>query len=180
MAFDYRPFSSLRTAVNLYYYEINNLIGIPPGTVTYQNNGNQNGYGTELEWNWQVSEQWNVMGNYAWQNARNSITNNRVTGVPEHHVYTAVGWQFLPQWQLQPQINWVGGRTTSPDDNRTLKDYETFDLTLRGNKLFGHLNVAASIHNMFDANYYEPANPLLPQNIPMPGRSFYFEVSTNF
>jgi len=179
-AFDYRPFSSLRTAVNLYYYEINNLIAIPPGTVTYSNSGNQNGYGTEFEWNWQIAEQWNVMGNYAWQNARNSATNNRVTGVPEHHVYTAVRWQFLSQWQLQPQINWVGGRTRLSGDNRPLQDYQTFDLTLRGKKLLGQLNMAASIHNMFDANNFDPAVASLPQNIPMPGRSFYFEVSTNF
>jgi outer membrane cobalamin receptor len=179
-AFDYRPFSSLRTAVNLYYYEINNLIAIPPGTVTYSNSGNQNGYGTEFEWNWQIAEQWNVMGNYAWQNARNNASNTRVTGVPEHHVYTAVRWQFLPQWQLQPQINWVGGRTRLSGDNRPLQDYQTLDLTLRGKKLLGQLNMAASIHNMFDANNFDPAVASLPQNIPMSGRSFYFEVSTNF
>lgn len=179
-AFDYRPLSSLRTAVNLYYYEITNLIAIPPGSVTFQNSGNQNGYGTELEWNWQVAEQWNITGNYAWQNARSSTTNMRVTGVPEHHVYSAVHWQFLPQWQLQPQINWVGGRTTLPGDNRSLPDYETIDLTLRGQKLLGHINLAASLRNMFDANNFDPAVTALPQNVPMPGRSFYFEVSTNF
>jgi iron complex outermembrane receptor protein len=179
-AIDYRPFSSLRTVVNLYYYEIENLIAIPPGSVTFQNSGNQNGYGTELEWNWQVAEQWNIIGNYAWQNARSGNTNSRVTGVPEHHIYTAIRWQFLPKWQLQPQINWVGGRTRLSGDNRPLKDYETIDLTLRGKKLFGYLNMAASIHNMFDANNFDPAVATLPQNVPLPGRSFYFEVSTNF
>ncbi len=51
-AFDYRPFSSLRTGVNLYYYQIKDLIGVRR-TFTFQNNGNQDGYGSELEWNWQ-------------------------------------------------------------------------------------------------------------------------------
>ncbi|MBL6986582.1 MAG: TonB-dependent receptor [Methylobacter sp.] len=179
-ALDYRPFSTLRTAANVYYYEIDNLIAIPAGSVTFENSGKQNGYGTELEWNWQATENWNVMGNYAWQNARNVATGNRVTGVPEHHVYTAVGWQFLPQWQLQPQINWIGSRTRVSNDNRSLKDYETVDLTLRGKKLFGHLNLAASIHNMFDANNLEPASFALPQNIPMQGRSFYIEAAVGF
>ncbi|WP_340121683.1 TonB-dependent receptor [Methylobacter svalbardensis] len=183
-ALDYRPFSSLRTAVNLYYYKINNLItAVPdPGRQTniYQNSGNQNGYGTEFEWNWQVAEQWKVMGNYAWQHATNEVTNRSVTGVPEHHVYVALGWQFLPQWQLQPQLNWIGGRTRLPGDNRNLSDYETIDLTLRGKKLFGHLNLAASLRNAFDTNYYEPAALQLPQNLPMPGRSFYLEASVNF
>lgn len=178
--FDYRPFSSLRTAVNLYYYEIANLIAIPAGSVTFQNSGNQNGYGTEFEWNWQATENWNVMGNYAWQNARSNDTNSRVTGVPEHHIYTALGWQFLPQWQLQPQVNWIGSRTRALSDQRPLEDYETVDLTLRGKKLFGHLNLAASIRNMFDANNLEPATPALPQNIPLPGRSFYIEAVIGF
>lgn len=183
-AVDYRPFSSLRTAVNVYYYEINNLIVAVPdvngSTRTFHNSGNQKGYGTEFEWNWQWNEQWNVMGNYAWQYATNQETKNRVTGVPEHHVYVALGWHFLPQWQLQPQLNWIGGRTRVTGDNRDLSDYETVDLTLRGKKLFRHINVAASLRNAFNANYREPAPLSLPENLPMPGRSFYFEASVEF
>jgi outer membrane cobalamin receptor len=183
-ALDYRPFSSLRTAVNLYYYKINNLISAEPDPIRqiniYKNSGNQDGFGSELEWNWQVSEQWNVMGNYAWQHSTNEKTDQQVTGVPEHHVYAALQWQFMPNWQFQPQINWIGGRTSLPSYNRKLSDYETIDFTLKGKKLFGHLNVAASLRNAFDTNYYEPAALQLPQNLPMPGRSFYLEASVNF
>ena len=60
-------------------------------------------------------------------------------------------------WQLQPQINWIGSRTSPQGDNRALDDYETIDLTLRGKKLYGQLNLAASLRNAFDTNYYEPA-----------------------
>ena len=183
-ALDYRPFSSLRTAVNVYYYKIDNLISAVPDsgrpTNTFQNSGDQNGYGTEFEFNWQASEQWNVKGNYAWQHATNEVTNQPVSGVPEHHVYTAFLWQFMPDWQFQSQLNWIGGRTSLPSDNRKLSDYETIDFTLRGKKLFGHLNLAASLRNAFDTNYYEPAAIQLPQNLPMPGRSFYLEASVNF
>jgi iron complex outermembrane receptor protein len=179
-AVDYRPVASFRTSVNLYYYQIKDLIEVPPGTTTFQNSGNQDGYGTELEWNWQVFEQWNVMGNYAWQHATNEETNRQATGVPEHHVYGAFQWQFMPNWQLQPQINWIGNRINPIATNEKLGDYETIDLTLRGKKLFGHLNVTASIRNMFDATYREPATRQLPENLPMQGRSFYLEASVNF
>ena len=97
------------------------------------------------------------MGNYAWQHSTNEQTNQQVAGVPEHHVYVAFQWQFIPNWQFQPQLNWIGGRTNLLDDNRKLSDYETIDFTLRGKKLFGHLNLAASLRNAFDTNYYEPA-----------------------
>lgn len=183
-AWDYRPSSSLRTAVNMYYYQISNLISAVPdpgtGANVYQNSGDQNGYGSEFEFNWQFAEQWNLKGNYAWQHSINEVTDKPVTGVPEHHVYAAFQWQFMPNWQFQPQINWIGGRTRLPGDNRKLGDYETIDFTLRGLKLFGHLNLAASLRNAFDTTYYEPAALQLPENLPMPGRSFYLEASVNF
>ncbi len=184
-AIDYRPVKSLRTAVNVYYYQIKDLIAAVPDvgktSATFQNSGNQNGYGGEFEWNWEVSDQWSIMGNYSWQHAMNEQTHSRVTYVPEHHVYTAVSWQFLPKWQIQPQINWIGGRVAASGDTRPLKDYETIDLTLRGKKLFDHLNVSASIRNLLNArNNFEVAPTSLPQNIPMSGRLFYLEASVNF
>jgi len=183
-ALNYRPLSSLSTGANLYYYQINNLISqvLDPvagaGVYNYQNSGNQNGYGSEFEFNWQWSEQWGVKGNYAWVHAVNETTQSLVTGVPAHHVYAALAWKFLPQWQLQPQLNWIGGRTGST--NQQLSDYETIDFTLRGKKLFGHLNLAASLRNALNTEYYEPTALTLPNILPMPGRSFYLEASVNF
>ncbi|MEI6268949.1 MAG: TonB-dependent receptor [Methylococcaceae bacterium] len=189
-AFSYRPISSLSTAINVFYYQIEKLISAVPdpstGINSYKNSGNQNGYGTELEENWQLTEKWNIKGNYAWQHSINEATQSDVTGVPEHHVYVALGWQFLPRWNLQPQFNWIGGRIPVLKDNITsgdnwkLRNYETIDLTLRGKKLFGHLNLAASLRNAFDTKYYEPTAFQVPQTLPMPGRSFYLEASVNF
>ncbi|MDD5275860.1 MAG: TonB-dependent receptor [Methylovulum sp.] len=181
---DYRPFSSLRTEVNVYYYEINDLIlsvpDINQSTSTFQNAGSQNGYGTEFEWHWQWNEQWDFTGNYAWQEATNKVTNMPVNGVPEQQVYTAATWHFLPQWQLQSQLNWVGGIHSAPGDNRALGDYQTIDFTLRSKKLFKHLNLSASLRNALDERYRTPAPIQLPENLPMPGRSFYFEASVDF
>ena len=193
-AINYRPSSSLNTAVNVFYYQIDDLISAVPDlsrrSNIFTNSGNQNGYGTEFEANWQIVEKWSVKGNYAWQHSINQTTNNSVTGVPEHHVFVAFDWYFLPQWQLQPQLNWIGGRTSllsaNPiindllGDNRKLRNYETIDLTLRGKKLFGHLNLAASLRNAFDTKYYEPTSLQVPATLPMPGRSFYLEASVNF
>ncbi|WP_262966287.1 TonB-dependent receptor plug domain-containing protein [Methylobacter psychrophilus] len=181
-ALNYRPISSLSTSANVYYYQISNLIAQVAnlGTVAsnYQNSGNQNGYGSEVEANWQWNEQWNVKGNYAWQHAINETTKSSVIGVPAQHLYVALVWKFLPQWQLQPQLNWIGSRTGNV--NQQLSDYETIDFTLRGQKLFGHLNLAASLRNALDAQYYEPTFISLPATLPMQGRSFYLEASINF
>jgi len=187
-AFDYRPSSALRTALNLYYYHIDDGINITPsqtqqGIFQYNNFGNQDGYGSEWEWNYKLSEEWSILGNYSWQNARNDKTNRRISGVPEHQIYFAGIWQFMPQWQFQSQLNWLGGRVRDPGDTRPLDDYETVDFTLRGKKLWGHVNLAASLRNAFDSNNLEPAgfpSAVLPTNLPLPGRSFYFEASVDF
>jgi outer membrane receptor for ferrienterochelin and colicin len=187
-AFDYRLSSALRTGLNLYYYHINDFITISP-TLTrpeilqYNNFGNLDGHGFEWEWNWKLSEQWNIAGNYAWQHVHNDQTDRRISGVPEHQIYFAGIWQFMPQWQFQSQLNWLDGRARDPGDNRPLDDYETVDFTLRGKKLWGHVNLAASLRNAFDSNNLEPAgfpSAVLPANLPLPGRSFYFEASVDF
>ncbi|MBK8815076.1 MAG: TonB-dependent receptor [Methylococcaceae bacterium] len=183
LAFDYRPFSTLRTTLNLYYYQIDDLITTAPGSSSFQfqNVGEQQSYGTEFDWNWQVSEQWNLYGNYAWQYSRNSLTKMRISGVPEHQLYLAAKWSFLPQWQFQSQLNWIGGRSREPGDNRPLSDYQSVDFTLRTSRLWDHVNFAASLRNAFDNNNFEQARIQgYPSNFPLPGRSFYFETSVDF
>jgi iron complex outermembrane receptor protein len=184
LAFDYRPFQSLRTALNLYYYSIEELIQPDPvgqGKFKSKNSGNQEAFGLEFEWNWQLHEQFFFSGNYAWVSARDKDAGQAVAGVPEQQLYVAALWEFMPRWTLQSQLKWIGKRTNEPRDNRNnLKDYETVDLTLRGQKILGHINLQASVRNVFNKHAREPAVAALPDNIPTPGRSFYFEASIYF
>jgi len=183
LAFDYRPTKNLRTALNLYHYEIRDLISGPisgAGTLTERNTSGQDGYGSEFEWDWKFHADWNLRGNYAWQFARSEATHTRVSNVPEHHVYTALAWNFMPKWQIQTQINWIGHRLSSPEDTRVLKDYETVDLTLNAKKLMGYLDLTASARNLFDSHGKEPATSSYPYNQPIAGQTFYFEAGLHF
>lgn len=184
LAFDYRPFDSLRTGLNLFHYEIEQLIGGELGTpnpsLTVSNNPGQQAFGSEFEWDWKFLDNWNWKGNYAWQYAYFETTQRRVSNTPEHHVYTALSWNFLPKWHIQTQLNWLGHRLSSPGDKRLLKDYETIDLTLHGKKLFGYVDVTASARNLFDSHGKEPAISLYPDNLPIAGQSFYLEAAVHF
>ncbi|AEG02313.1 TonB-dependent receptor plug domain-containing protein [Methylomonas methanica] len=181
LAFDYRPTNNLRTTLNLFHYEIRDLIGVElVAPITAANTSGQQAYGSEFEWDWKFLPEWTLRGNYAWQYARNQNDSSRVSNVPEHHVYSALAWNFLPRWQIQTQINWVGHRVSSPGDSRTLPDYETIDLTLNAKRLFGHLDLTASARNLFDSHGREAAVISYPNNLPIPGQSFYFEASIHF
>jgi iron complex outermembrane receptor protein len=185
LAFDYRPTQNLRTALNLFHYNIKDLISGEFITrnntaLTASNTKGQSGYGSELEWDWRFLPDWNLRGNYAWQYAINEETQRRVSNVPEHHIYSALAWNFMPKWQIQTQINWIGHRLSAPWDSRVLPDYETIDITLNAKRLFGHLDLSASARNLFDTNGREPAVSSYPNNLPIMGQTFYFEASVHF
>ncbi len=187
-AIDYRPLQSLRTALNLYYYSIKDLINAQSaigtaGTKDFvaQKNGKQEGFGLEFEWNWQLHEKFSFNGNYAWQQARNKYNNHSIAGVPQQQLYIASQWDFLPKWSFQSQIKWIGKRTNALTDTRKkLDDYEMIDLTLRREKLFGHLNLSASVRNVFNKHAREPAVEILSDHLPTVGRSYYLEASVQF
>jgi len=181
LAFDYRPLKELRLASNFYYYEIEDMIGTSGvGIATVANNEGQTGYGTEFEWDWRFHEQWNLKGNYAWQYSRNKETKSRVVGVPEHQIYVAASWQFMPQWQLQTQLNWVGHRLAISSTNDELKDYETVDVTVNSKRFFGYVDFSASARNVFDSNGKEPAVDSYRENLPIASRSFYLQTTVHF
>lgn len=66
------------------------------------------------------------------------------------------------------------------DKRKKIENYETVDITLRGEQIMGHLNLAASVRNVFNKHAREPSVPALPDHIPTPGRSFYVEASVYF
>ena len=186
LAFNYIPMSNLSTGLNLYGYQISNLIQPLPNpgatSATVQNAGDQVGYGLEMEWDWRIIEQLGFSGNYAWQRSQDKRLNEPVAGVPEHQLYVAADWNFLPDWLIQTQLNWVGGLTRAASDPRPpLKDYEFVDLTLQRKRLFGHLDLAASVRNVFNnRSARELGGPSLTDDIPLPGRSYYFEMNVHF
>jgi outer membrane receptor protein involved in Fe transport len=103
-------------------------------------------------------------------------------------VYARADWEFLPDWHLNPQIDWVIDRQRPAGDNRSdIGDYAWADLTLRRKHLRDHWEVAFSVRNLFNSDVREPSpagtpgNPaLIPNDLPLPGRYFYGEVRFNF
>lgn len=188
LAFDYRPTKTVRTGLNVYHYEIKESIGatidLAKGGLTETNLPGQDGYGSEFEWDWKFLPDWNLRGNYAWQFARGEATHSRVSNVPEHHVYTALAWNFMPKWQIQTQVNWIGNRhgdLNMAGSPVVLQDYETVDLTLNSRRLMGHLDLTASVRNLFDARGREPMQSGTAfYTLPIATQTFYFEASLHY
>ncbi|MCQ8116526.1 TonB-dependent receptor plug domain-containing protein [Methylomonas rosea] len=189
LGFDYRPTDSLRLGLNFFNFWWKDIIRFVPDanttTSTAQNAGTQQGYGTELEAEWQAADTLKIVGNYAYQRSRDQAQDRDSGYAPHHQVYLRLNWEFLPDWHLSPQAKWIVGRDRSVGDTRKpVADYTWVDVTLRRQNVAKHVEVAFSVRNLFDVSAREPSlagNPAaIPNDLPLAPRSFYGEVSIKF
>ena len=193
LATDYQPAENLRSQFSIFGYRIENLIRVvpnPDGTsATNQNTGSQTGYGFEAEIRWQAATNLSVTGNYAFQRATDGATGRDAGNYPGSQIYMRGDWRFLPDWNLDTQVNWVADRRRPPGDPRSeLTNYATVDLTLRRSRVHEHWDIALSARNLFDERGFEPSptdlslpgGSLVPGDFPLQGRSIYGEVRCHF
>lgn len=188
LGFNWDPGRGLRAAVNVFYYKMDDIIRFaadpaPATSVTAQNTGRQTGYGLEAELAWQAARRLRLSGNYAYQKSTDEAADDDVGFAPTHLAYARADWMFNPQWSLSGQATGVFDRQRAPGDTRTkIDDYVAFDLTLRGQRLFGDAwGMRLSARNLFDADVREPsASALIPNDLPMTGRNVFLELSKAF
>ncbi|MDO3380086.1 TonB-dependent receptor plug domain-containing protein [Geoalkalibacter halelectricus] len=185
LALVYRPIFDMQIGLNLFGYKANDLIEFIPDTgvdsSTAQNSRNQDGYGFELEGMWDFSETLRLRGNYAWQRSIDKDTRHRIPDAPGQQLYISADWQFLPQWLLHPQLNWVGSRKRAEGDLReNIKDYTLVGVTLRREEILKNLDFAVAARNIFDEDGREPSTGIIGNDYPVEGRHFWGELSYRF
>ncbi len=190
LALAYQASSRLFYGVNVFYYEIDDLINAEPtaGAVSsqYQNSGKRKGHGGELEASYQALDNLNLIANYAYQRAEDQESDQSVGEAPNHQAYARVEWRIVPAWALNTQVNWVGEQKRAPSDAREpVDDYTTVDVTARTYGLWHGFDLAVSVRNAFNADARAPSpysdpRPNIPGDYPLPGRSAYVEAQYQF
>lgn len=191
LAFDYQPTVDLRLKLSLFHYEADDLIDLagdaPPDVFT--NFAEQEGNGFEIELDWQLHKQFRLLSNFAYQRAENKTVDHVVHDAPEFQFYLNPHWKFLPDWSLDGQWYWIGGRHREAGDPREdIDDYNLVNLTLRRKNIADHIDGALSVRNLFDTDAREPspyasaspAGAYIPNDYPMEGRAIWAEVRFHF
>jgi outer membrane receptor protein involved in Fe transport len=191
LAFDYRPVDKLRLGLNLFGYQWDDIIRfvLPQA----KNTGEQTGYGLELEADWWPTRTLRLLGNYSYQRSIDEATDHDAGNAPHHQVYLRADWEFLPDWHFNPQLNWIIDRDRVAGDNRPdIGDYSLVDLTVRRKNLKDHWEIAFAVRNLFDSDAREPSQAmparepgqampaLIPDDLPLAGRSFFGEIRFRF
>ncbi len=185
IAFDYLPTNKLRAMLNVFYYDINDLIELVPDqgqtTLTAQNKKNRKGYGFEIELNWEITSKLSLNSNFAYQRSEDKETGEVTPDAPEIQFYLNPYWTFLPHWSLDSQFYWIAGRHRAAADTRPdIKDYSLVNLTLRRKNVAKHWDMAFALRNLFNEDIREPSSEGIPNDYPMEGRSLWAEVRYKF
>jgi len=181
LAFDYRPIDNLKLGLNIFRYEWDDIIRFTP---VAENVGEQEGYGLEFEVDWKVNRNLSLAGNYAYQNSEDRELNADAGNAPKQQLYMRANWEFLPNWHVTPQWNFVFDRERVEGDARSdIDDYDIFDLTLRSNAFSDKWELALSARNLFNKRAFEPslngnfgAPAAIPNDLPLARRSVFGEV----
>ena len=187
VAVDTYRFRNFHLGLNLFYYEWDDIIEFIPnpalGGNQAQNVGKQTGYGGEVEMEWFPSDQLLVTSNYAYQHSEDDETDKDSGNAPRHQFYVRADWEFLPQWHLTPQFNYIGERRRPPGDTRDdLDEYTVFDLTLRRIASMDQWELAGGVRNLFNSSPEEPtsADLNISNDLPLERRNAFVEFRFNF
>lgn len=183
-AFSWQARSDTQLNLSFFRYGMKDIIRTVPNPApvpgsTYFNAGRQDGKGVELEVVWDATRSLRFSGNYAYQRSIDKSTNQDAGYSPHHLLYARADWRFAGGWMLSPQITKVADRRREAGDFRPpVPDYTTLDLTLRTNRGKNNWDFSGSIRNLFNADVREPSPKpgLIPNDLPMAGRSFYLQA----
>jgi len=185
LAFDYRPRPGLRLALNLFTLGVDGLIDQLPtadaaGRMA-QNAVERKGYGYEVELEWHPAEQFQLHGNFAWQQSEDEKNGHPVADVPGWQLYLDALFRFAPDWSLDLRLNRIANRVRGRDDTRDpIGDYTLVDLTLRRKRILDFWDAAVGVRNLFDEDAREPSDGIIPGDYPLESRSAFVELRYRF
>jgi iron complex outermembrane receptor protein len=193
IAFDYRPNFDLRFGINVFYFEIEDLIEFVTtgdGASIASNTGQQRGAGFEIETEWKPIERLSVIANYAYQKGEEGSDDHDAARAPENQAYLRATWRFAPEWSLSSDVNWVSDRNREDGDPRNeIDDYTFANLNIERRNLFGQLDLAFRVRNLFDEDAREPSpyenlpdgsGSLIPGDFRLEERSYHLTAKYRF
>ncbi len=185
LVFDYRPIYRLRGRIDFFYHETDNQIryqNTMHGLSFHPENvGDQTGRGFELELWWDISDHTKFYSYYAYQDNTDRTTNEDAGYSPHNKLFAMLQHNYPDNWFFSTKMTYVGNRDRVAEDTRSKADRYTFvDLLIR-NELTRNLEATLEVRNIFDTDADEAGmGTAFPGDIPLPGRSYYVKLSTEF
>ncbi|NQZ10014.1 MAG: TonB-dependent receptor [Algicola sp.] len=196
-AFNYQASEQLHIDLNVYYFNIDKLIGFLPDEVdndaavtqTAQNGGKVKGYGLEAEFSYKASDEFSFLINYAYQKTKDKSTDDKLNGAPKQTLFGQVVWQFSESANLSTQVSYVDKVERNQFDTRPSVDsYVNVSFSLNIDNIFEGFGLQLKASNLFDDDIRDPSDwPTaispgvnIPNDLPQAGRAVYLSFNKTF
>ncbi len=168
----------LRFSTVGYYYQVHDLISEEVGI--FQNIGRIDALGLEFELSGKYANGIEARSSYAIQRVEDKETGSELSNSPRHLVK---GSLVVPLYQdmifAGVELQFTG--STISNNRQHIDGYTIANATLFSQKLAKHLELSATIYNLFDADYSHAVSTSHAQDsLEQPGRSFRVKLTYKF
>lgn len=158
------------------------MISIPTTIRSHSNRRKVEAQGVELEVNARMTR--NIAGflNYAYQYPKDKETGKRLRDVPSHLANIGMTLDLGAHLSVTPTLIIRGSRPRSDKDPREdVAGYALLDVNLHAKRLWKTLEISATMNNVFNTTYVDPAEiNSVPGDFPRPGRSIFIKAMYQF
>lgn len=169
---------------SLYRYEIRDLItqeaDPADGLLQYQNLDAAQARGGEVEGRAQLPGELEVRGSYAYSEAEDADTGDRLSNSPKHLAKLNLQAPLIPRWLTAGiEAQYVGDRLTVQRDEA--EGYTVVNATLLTRRLARNLDVSLSVYNLFDKDYAQPVGEeIVGGTVTQDGRTLRLKAAYRF
>ena len=120
--------------------------------------------------------------NYTYQYAIDKASEKRVPDIPKHLANLGASLALGPYVRLTPTLLFRDTRPRlSTDTRKDTSLYAVVNTTVLVRNVFQDLEISATVSNLFDTSYADPAPPMtVPSDFPRPGRSVLIKATYAF
>jgi len=175
----------VNSSINYFNNDIKNLIVLrtqptAKNTQRYENFGDARVQGVEMETRVDIVKDNYIFMNYSFQSPEDNHGND-LPFVAQHHGNFGVNvhyWKYI-NTNLSTFISGTRSREEG-DDRDDLPAYALLNLSIIAKKFFKTMEIQGTVFNLLDKDYSDPGPTSIEDDLPRPGRSFFFGLSYQF
>jgi|SRR5579863_153010 len=169
---------------SVFQNRVDNLISLETDTsnnqAVYRNDGNARATGAEFELDSRFAGEVEASASYGYTDVEDRVTHRTLSNSPHHLAKLNVSGALWPKRLFAAlDTEYMSPRRTL--GGSSVGGFALFNATVLGHTLTQHLDLSASIYNLFDRKYSDPGRPEDPENvIQQNGRNFRVKITCRF
>jgi iron complex outermembrane receptor protein len=181
--------TSYSASVGAFQYRQEDLVQTVPDInsptgLLYVNRDSDQGWGAETSVELRATPRLTFEANYTYQTHTGSTSDNaNAQQAPRHQISLNIDGTLWRDWHVNTFVLGILGRHRATLDPRpNPPDYALVNLALERANFFSGLDASFALHNILDRRIDDPSDSaaVLPDDIPVPGRTWFVELRKRF